>query len=303
MRCRCTDYAQSPPRNSSLTLKACDRQRLQQLPGRGERPSRALERRPPFSRVLPSESRRSTAGRAEAHAGSRAGRARRRRGRAAPRAHDGAGLRSWSGVRRAHRTAVHTGTRLPEPPESRWRGCRRGRSAGDRSAGRRSPLRRGRRCAPPCAKSRTSVHGIGSRHGAMPNGAARSHSSPKFCAKRASSGSLPATSACARAKARRGFEHRQEIGGARLGLEAQDLDVEAPDARAGQARNRFAHDRRVADRRVAHFGRRRRNQPQPDMGVPGVGRARDHFRRRQLEYGQRGESNGTGHGVNRGTVR
>ena len=47
----------------------------------------------------------------------------------------------------------------------------------------------------PSAKLRASVHGMGSRQGAIPNGAARSQSAPKFSVRRASSGSLPATSA------------------------------------------------------------------------------------------------------------
>ena len=90
-----------------------------------------------------------------------------------------------------------------------------------------------------------------------------------------------------RAQARRRFQHRQEIAHARLGLEAQDLDVEDVDARIGKARERVADDGRVADRFVRRLVRRGGNQAQADVRVARVACASHHLRRRQLENGER----------------
>ena len=107
-----------------------------------------------------------------------------------------------------------------EPPRCPRQCCRRGRNVSGRSGHRafgRAALADHARCS--AADVLTSVHGIGSRSIVRPSGAPRSHSAANRSVSRASSGSLPATSACLRAKARAGLQRGAVVVDAGVGLD------------------------------------------------------------------------------------
>ena len=138
----------------------------------------------------------------------------------------------------------------------------------------------------PCRKLSASVHGIGSRHGAMPSGPAMSHSAARFSTRRACSGSLPATSAL-RAPRRAavsstGRKSRTRVSGLRRRISTSSTRTPVSPRRAIVSRMIG----RVADRLVRGLVRCGGNQSQADVRVARIACAGHHVRRRQLENGQ-----------------